>query len=339
MTLRVGLAGCGWIAPYQIQAWRLVTDTEVVGVCDIDLSRAHTLASAFRIGWAGQDAVRMMDECGLNVLDIATPPDSHNRLALEAMNRGLHVLCQKPAALTLNDAEEMIDHAVQRRVVLYINEMLRFCPWFRRTFELLRSNSIGRPVFARLFSRSAGFLEAGPTRKVPYGFRTVLRSSQRVILLEETIHYLDIMRYLFGEPESIYAVTQRVSPLLRGEDMVTIVLRYEGMTGVIEDSWSSHGPERSGMDIEGTLGGMFLSHSKILELYSAQKEAIAQRWDFSGLSWDEQRPRVFAALLEEYLKVIRSNEDLIAQARDNLNTLRLALLAYESAETRLEVKA
>ena len=157
-------------------------------------------------------------------------------------------------------------------------------------------------------------------------------------MLEETIHYLDLMRYFFGNPKSIYAITEHLSPLLKGEDVATIMLRYEGMTAVIEDSWSAHGPDRSGLEIEGAEGAVSLSHCKALELYSGQRGGIEEAWDYSGTSWDEQRPTVFASLFKDFLQVISSESDRTTQAEDNLETLRLTLAAYESAEAGREVK-
>lgn len=331
MSFRVGLIGCGWISPYQVEGWRLVPEAEVAAVCDRDAARARDLAARFGVGWAGDDPQRMMEECRLDAVDIATPPESHRTLALAAFERGCHVLCQKPAAPTLAEAREMIDAAARRGMALYINEMLRFCPWYRQSREALAGGRVGRPVFARLFSRSSGFLEVGPERTVSYGFRDFLRSQDRVLMLEETIHYLDVARYLFGEPRSLYAAADRLSPLLRGEDVATVVLRYGGLAVIIEDSWSAHGPERNGMEIEGAEGSLFLSHSRVLEFYSGRSGRVEQTWDFSGKSWPERRPEVFAELFRDFLAVVNGQGDRAAQARDNLQSLALTLAAYDSA--------
>ncbi|MCC6344654.1 MAG: Gfo/Idh/MocA family oxidoreductase [Bryobacterales bacterium] len=331
MTYRVGLAGCGWIAPYQLRGWNMLRRAEVVAVCDSDEARSRSLAAVNRIPWAGGDAVRMIEECRLDVLDIATSPQSHKAIALAAVERGVHVLCQKPVALCLEDAEEMIERAARCGVVLYVNEMLRFCPWFRQAYELLQSGSMGKPVYARLSNRTAGLLEVGPKREAAYGFRDFLKYSERVIMLEETIHYLDVMRYLFGEPTSIYAVTGHISSLIKGEDIATIVMRYPSMIAVVEDSWCAHGPDRSGLEIEGLEGSIFLSHAKVLESYSADTGKIEKKWDFSVLPWNEQRPHVFAKVFNKFLSTIETKTDFVTQAQDNLKTLRLTLMAYESA--------
>jgi predicted dehydrogenase len=331
MAIRVGLAGCGWMAPFHLQGWRSLPDIELAGLCDREEARARELTSRFDVPWAGGDAIRMMDECRLDVLDVAATPEAHKELTLAALDRGIHVVCQKPLAPALADAREMVRRAEQRGRALYVNEMLRFCPWYVRVKALLEAGAIGRLGFARIFCRTAAMMEVGPDRLVQYGFRHFLKSQERLIVIEETIHYLDVARYLFGDPLSLYAATGRLSPAVKGEDSVAIMLQYGDLTVLVDNSWSAHGPPRSGLEIEGDSGALLLSHGKVLELHSGRTGSLESRWDFDGRPWDELRADLFAALFRDFLGVIRKGQDLTAQARDNLKTLRLVLAAYESA--------
>ncbi len=337
MTLRIGLAGCGWISKFHLEGWRAIPNVEVVATCDLDLARARSLASQYEVPWVGDDVARMLDECELDILDIATNPDSHRSLAIMATEHRVNTLCQKPVALTLADAKAMISAAEKNNVVLYVNEMMRFCPWFQHTRRLMKKNVLGQVGFARFFSRTASFIKAGPTKKIRFGRRDYLKKTSRAIILDDAIHYLDVIRFLFGNPKSVYAVTEHVSPFLSGEDVATILLRYEGMTSVIEESWSTYGPARIGFEIEGLKGAILFSHGRALEYYSAQGSSIGRRYEYPG-SWDEQRPAIFAEVFRDFLKVIRSGKHRTEQARDNLETLRLALAAYQSVEAKEEVK-
>lgn len=333
MTRRVAVAGCGWIAPYQVDGWRQIPGVEVVAVCDREPERARRLSESHAIPWAGADAAEMLDACRPDILDIATTPASHAAIARQAASRGVHILCQKPAAPSLEEAGEMIEAAENAGVAFYVNEMLRFCPWFEKAREVVAAGRIGRPGYARLHHRTAGFLEVGPGREAAYGFRDFLRAADRVILFEETIHFLDVARYLLGEPASLYAAATRLSPLVRGEDAASLILRIDpALVVVIDDSWSAHGPARSGLEIEGDEGALFLSHDKRLELHSGRLGRVEEAWDYSGRPWSEWRPLVFASLFRDFLGVVDQGPGPAAQARDNLRTLRLALAAYESAE-------
>jgi predicted dehydrogenase len=320
-----------------VEGWRLIPNAEVVAACDRDREKAAVLAHRFGIGWYGDDPHQMLDAVDLHIVDIATPPDSHKALAFAAMDRGLHVLCQKPAALTIADARAMIEMAQSRAVVLYINEMLRFCGWFVKARELIEQGAIGTPTYARLSCRSASFLEVGPERTMSYGFRDFVRETSRGIILEETIHYFDVARYLLGEPRSIWAAVQHVSRALGGEDTVIAILRYPDRMAVIEDSWAAHGPGRLAMEIEGTEGAILMSISKVLELHCGRTGGVERSWDFGGTSWAEQRPQVFAALFRDFLSMLDS-ADRTTQALDNLRTLRLTLMAYDSAERHAELE-
>jgi len=239
MSWRVGLAGCGWISPFQLDGWRLIPGVEIVGVCDLRLERARQLSERYDIPWAGDSATHLLEDCRPDILDIATTPASHKKITLEALSRRVHVLCQKPVAPAVEDAQEMIDAAEKAAVTFYVNEMLRFCPWFRKTREL--------------------------------------------------------------------AVV------------------------VIDDSWSAHGPARSGLEIEGDEGALFLSHDKRLEFHSGCTGRVEARWDYSSRAWPEWRPLVFADLFLDFLRVVAECPRPAAQARDNLKTLRLTPAAYESA--------
>jgi len=332
MKRRVAVAGCGWIAPFQVEGWRLIPEVEVVGVCDREPGRARELAERYGIPWAGADAATMLDTCRPDALDVAATPAAHAALVKEAVERGVHVLCQKPLALTLEDASAMIDAAERAGVALYVNEMLRFCPWYRQAREVLNSGRLGRVGYVRLHNRMAGFVEVGPQRRLEYGFRGFLREAERVLMLEETIHYLDVARYLLGEPDSLYAAATRLSPFVRGEDVASLVLRFGRAVAVIDDSWSAHGPARSGLEIEGEEGALFLSGDRRLEFHDGRTGAPAQVWDYSGRPWPEWRPLVFAELFGDFLRAADGGPGRVEQARDNLRTLRLTLAAYDSAE-------
>jgi predicted dehydrogenase len=331
MSWKVAVAGCGWIAPFQLEGWRRIEGVTVAGVCDHEPERARRLAEQYGVRWAGADAAEMLEACRPDIIDVATTPASHFAIVREAAARGVHILCQKPTALTLEEAGAMIAAAERAGVAIYINEMLRFCPWFRKAREVVAAGRIGRPVYARLHSRMAGFLEVGPERAVAYGFRSFLRDSGRVLMLEETIHYLDVARFLLGEPSSLYAAATRASRLIRGEDIATLVLRFGDAVVAIDDSWSSHGPARSGLEIEGEEGALLLTHDKRLELHSGRTGAVEESWDYSQRSWPEWRPLVFEALFRDFLDAVAARPPSAAQAHDNLRTLRLALAAYESS--------
>jgi len=75
-----------------------------------------------------------------------------------------------------------------------------------------------------------------------------------------------------------------------------------------------------------------------MEFYSGLTGRVEQRWDFSGRTWPQQRPFVFAALFREFLQTLAAGGDHLSQARDNLKTLRLTLAAYESALNSVEVQ-
>jgi len=85
------------------------------------------------------------------------------------------------------------------------------------------------------------------------------------------------------------------------------------------------------MEIEGPCASLFLSHFRVLELHLGESGRVEETWDYSGETWPERRPEVFADLFQDLLAVIAGRGDRTAQARDHLRTLTLTLAAYDAA--------
>ena len=116
--LRIGLVGCGKIADGHIEQVRALDRADVVAVCDSEPLMAEQLATRMGVPARYDDLVRMLDEQKLDVLHVATPPDSHRAIAALAFEHGCHVFMEKPFALTEAEARVIVDAAAsaQRRV-------------------------------------------------------------------------------------------------------------------------------------------------------------------------------------------------------------------------------
>src|SRR5262245_52638435 len=109
-VLRGALSGTGSIAPYHLTAWARTPGVEIVALCNRTVDKAHALARRFNIDPSrvyGELEVMLEREARLDFVDIATAPDLHRSQTEAAAQRGLHVLCQKPFAPSLEDAEAM----------------------------------------------------------------------------------------------------------------------------------------------------------------------------------------------------------------------------------------
>ena len=124
--LRFGVLGAGFWAPYQMAGWNEVGGVECVAICNRTLPKAEALAKRFGVPSVYSDPEELLDRERLDFLDIITEPASHGMLVNMAAERGIPVICQKPMAPALAEAEQMVRICREKEVPFYIHENWRW---------------------------------------------------------------------------------------------------------------------------------------------------------------------------------------------------------------------
>lgn len=143
---RVGIVGCGKIADSHIEQIRAIGRGEVVAVCDREILMAQQLSERWGVPASYTDMEEMLRVERLDVLHVATPPDSHLAIALMALAAGCHVFMEKPFALTTVQAQQMIDAAVQAGKRISVNYLYNFESPAIELREMLGSGKLGKVV-------------------------------------------------------------------------------------------------------------------------------------------------------------------------------------------------
>jgi predicted dehydrogenase len=229
--LRVAVVGAGFFAQFHHEAWSRLDRVDLVGICDLDRTRAD--AAALASGTQGFDDLdAMLDATQADVVDIATPPETHLALVAAVAERGLPVICQKPLAPTLDEARAVAAAASSAGVPLAVHENFRFQPWFREARRLIDAGQLG-DLHGITFRMRPGDGQ-GPHAyldRQPY-FQTM----ERFLVHETAIHFVDTFRFLMGEVASVYADLRRLNPVIAGEDAGTIVFRFAGGQSGVYDA-------------------------------------------------------------------------------------------------------
>lgn len=201
MSVRVVCVGAGWVtANRHIPALKRDRRAEVIGVIDTHEDRARELAERHRLAhWSTDlDAPWVREaECAT----VGTPPTSHHAIVTSLLDRGLHVLCEKPLAMTPDQAEAMNVLAEKRGRVLAVVHNFQFSQGMMRTRRLIDSGALGDLVSVYALQLS------NPRRRLP----TWYRSLPGGLFYDEAPHLLYLLRGLLGELESP-RVTARVLP-------------------------------------------------------------------------------------------------------------------------------
>jgi D-apiose dehydrogenase len=145
MTLKGVLVGCGYFSQFHMEAWRHIPEVELVAICDADLEKANTFAEKW--GFVGQ-VFSSLEEVlatlpSVDFVDIATPPASHLYLVDTASRYGKAIICQKPLAPTLEEAQKLVALTQERGVPLMVHENFRFQPWHRAIKAILEAKTVG----------------------------------------------------------------------------------------------------------------------------------------------------------------------------------------------------
>lgn len=146
MTLRTAIVGCGKIADSHVEQVRAVGRASVVAVCDREPLMAEQLATRYAIPGRYNDMAKMLAEQAVDVVHIATPPDSHVVLACAAMQAGCHVFLEKPVALTAKQTRQIVDVAEATGKKLCVNYLYNFEAPSIELKQLLSADRLGRIV-------------------------------------------------------------------------------------------------------------------------------------------------------------------------------------------------
>jgi len=248
-----GLIGASTIArQYMVEAIRAQTGHDVVAVMSSSAERAKAFAVENRIESAYDSLDALLADPAVQVVYISTTNELHLSQVLAAAKAGKHVLCEKPLALSVEDAVEMVRACNEAGVVMATNHHLRNAATHRKIRELIQGGAIGRPLFARVFH--AVYLP-------PHlqGWRLDKPQAGGGVILDITVHDIDTLRFLLGaEPVEAIGISQSAFMAKQGlEDGVMSVVRFDnGVLAQLHDAFTvKHAGH--GIEVHGDAGSVF----------------------------------------------------------------------------------
>ncbi|MEO0635261.1 MAG: Gfo/Idh/MocA family oxidoreductase [Pseudomonadota bacterium] len=223
MTIKVLGVGAGYFSQFHYEAWQENENVELIGIVDRDIETARSMAERFGNPPSFTDLQIALDATSPDLVDIITPPPTHLDLISQVAAAGLPAICQKPLCGNLRDAQRAADIVEQAGTKLIVHENFRFQPWYRAMADLLVNNRVG-DVYQMTFRLRPGDGQ-GPhayLARQPY-FQTM----PRFLVHETAVHFVDVFRYLMGEPSWVWADLRTLNPVITGEDAGLIVFGFE----------------------------------------------------------------------------------------------------------------
>ncbi len=342
--LRVGLVGCGYIAPTHLLAWENISGIKVVAMCDNHIERTKNLAEKFGINVVYQNYQEMFEKENLNIVDIATPVQTHSEIAISAARRGMHVLCQKPFARTMDEAKATIAACSSSKVKLMVHQNFRYQPFPRLLKNMIEKNKLGQIFYCRIFHRILFSPEILPiasrgSAKIAMNHVPYYLTNKQLVLLNMVIHHLDTARFLFGEPIRIYVNTKQVHPQSSGEDHALCFLEYQNIVCYIEESWVTKGEEQIGFRLEGTDSSIEIKNEDFHHWKSDGTHELQTLSEmFPGITMKTLDNYSFKLVQQHFVDCIINDKIPQTNGEDNLKTLNLVFKGYESARTHQVLK-
>jgi predicted dehydrogenase len=209
MSLRVAVIGASFAKAAYLPALRTIPDCEIVAIASQRMESAQATASAFGIAHAYDDWQTMLNAHQADLVCIATPTVHHAAMTLTALDRGAHVLCEKPMAMHAGEAQAMLDAAQAHNRLHMIGHELRFNPNRRKIRDLIASGAIGTVRHANIANITPSWGDAASRPKDDWWSLAEMGGGR---LGANGSHQIDLVRFWMGEIGAIDGQAKTVIP-------------------------------------------------------------------------------------------------------------------------------
>jgi len=353
--VKIGIVGLGNIGSAHLAYLMEMDNAEIAGVCDIDRAKADKYAEMANAP-AYYNHLDMLEKAGMDAILISTPHYDHVPIAVDAFDRGLHVLVEKPVAVHVNGAlkiHESYERAKAKnpKTVFGIMFNERTFPHYVKIKDLLDGGFLGKLTRVTWINtkwfRSQAYYDSG-------GWRATWAGEGGGILTNQCPHNLDAYHWYFGLPEKIHGFA-KIGKYhnIEVEDEVTAVMEHKcGLVSQFVVS-TAECPGTNRLEIVGEHGTLIYEDSKLI--FHQNRESMLEYSDrtASGFTrvetWethipiDYSQPYGHKSVTEKFLNSILTGEiDLVAHGCEGLNPVMIAnaimLSSFEEKAVRLPME-
>ena len=339
-TIRFALIGCGRISKRHIDAIGEVSGAEIVAVCDADALRVQKAAAYIGDVASFTNLHEMLTTVEVDVVSILTPSGYHADQAITvAQDFGRHVVVEKPMALRLRDADDMIRACDSAGVRLFVVKQNRYNLPVMKVRKTLEAGRFGKMVM--------GTVRVRWTRHQEYYDQDAWRGTWALdggVFSNQASHHVDLLEWMLGQPVSVMAKTATRLADIEVEDTGVAIITFEsGAIGVVEATTATR-PN----DLEGSLSLLGEHGSVVISGFAVN---TMETWRFDDASEDENNRvlREFAEMppnvygfghkryYESVLESLRSGGPALVDGLEGRKSLELINAIYESVETGQEI--
>ena len=340
--MKYALIGCGMISPNHIKA-ALANDLEIVALCDlVEENRNKALELIPEEKRAGvtlyADHLKMLEEQKPELVAIALGSGLKRKLSIDCMKAGANVIVEKPIALSLQDADDMIRTAEECGVKLIVNHQLRFGQTVRALKKESQEGNFGKLLHGTVQvrrNRNKAYFDAGKWRGT--------WANDGGTLMNQCIHYTDLLQWVMGsDVEEVFAYTDRMThPYIEAEDVGLAVLKFKnGAYAMVEGTVNTYPKNLSdSMAIFGETGTVSLEGKTLDDVkawyFAEGPQSRDEAVEAFGI---EDMGAGHAPLYKYAVEVINGRKDDLCPAEESRKALELVLAIYKSAAEGVPVQ-
>jgi predicted dehydrogenase len=353
VSLRVAVIGAGWAGEQHLAAYDAHPGVEIVGLAGLEEARRAALAARYGIERHVAEWEELLEFDGIDAVSVGVPTFLHAPIAITALERGLHVLSEKPMALNAAEAQTMVDAARAANRVLDVGFNHRQRGDILKLAEVVRTGRLGQVYYAKAWwLRRTGIPKAG-------SWFTASELAGGGPLVDIGVHVLDYALHVLGSPV-VTAVSASTYDLLGSsgfgfspdstktgegaafdvEDLATAFMRlHDGGTLLVEASWAAHRTDgdQFGITLYGTEGGAEL----IVDDYEPVG-TLRIFTDDGGVPAETHltppRGRGHEAVIEQFVADIRSGDWAAHDGAGAVELARIVDACYASGREQREIR-
>lgn len=338
--LNFALVGCGRISTKHIEALAEIPEARLVAVCDIVEEKAKIAAE--KAGgvpyYTSYD--EMLAKENIDIVNILTPSGLHPVHTIDIVKKyKKHIVCEKPMALKLEDADEMISTCDENGVRLFIVKQNRYNLPVQKLRKALEAGKFGKLVM--------GTVRVRWCRPQKYYDADAWRGTWELdggVITNQASHHIDLLEWMMGEPVSVMAKTETYLANIETDDTAAAIIKFKnGALGIVEATTAVR-PK----DLEGSLSVMGENGTVVIGGFAVNK---MDTWNFLGESEEEKNavlkefaempPNVYGfghkRYLEHIIDCVKNNKKALVDGLEGRRSLELINAMYESSETGKEV--
>ena len=336
------LIGCGRISPNHIQA-ALNNDLEILGICDIipeKMAEKKEMYPDIKDVHEYTDYIEMIEKEKPELVAICTESGKHAKIALDVIKRDINVIIEKPIALSLDDAQEIIDEAKKHHVKVCANHQNRFNKSIQKMREAVEDGKFGKLLHGAAhirWNRGKSYYDQAPWRGT--------WAQDGGCLMNQCIHNIDLLRWMMGdEVDEVIAITDQLEhDYLEAEDLGLAIVKFKnGAYGLIEGTTNIY-PK----NLEETL---YLFGEKGTVKAGGSSVNRIETWRFDDCEdeqavideYQEVHKNVYGLghtpLYKDVINAIENDTEPLINAEAGKRALELVLAIYKSSKEKKPVK-